>query len=128
MDQISNMIVMIKNANGRSHETITVPYSKMKHAIAACLLKEGYISSFAKKAKKNHPVLEVGLAYDGETPKVSDVKRISKPSRRKYLGVKDIRPVRNGHGIMVLSTPKGILTGKDARKELVGGEVLFTLW
>lgn len=128
MDQIGNMINMIKNANSRSHESITVPYSKIKHAIAACLLKEGYISSFAKKTKKNHPVLEVGLAYNAEAPKVNQVKRISKPSRRSYIGSKDIRLVRNGQGIMVLSTPKGILSGKDARKEMVGGEVLFTLW
>lgn len=128
MDHIANMLNMIKNANGRSHESITVPYSKIKHAIATCLQKEGYVSSCSKKMRKNHPVLEIELAYVDGSPKVSGVKRVSKSSRRMYMGVKDIRPVRNGYGIVVLSTPKGVLSGKDARKEMVGGEVLFTLW
>ena len=128
MDKIANMLIMIKNGNRASHENITVPYSKLKHAIAACLHKEGYIASFSKKTKKNHPVLEVELAYQDDAPKVTDVKRVSKPSRRMYVAAKDIRLVKNGHGIMVLSTPKGILSGRDARKEMVGGEVLFTLW
>ena len=128
MDKIANMLIMIKNANGREHESITVPYSKLKHAIASCLLKEGYISSFSKKTKRNHPVLEVGLAYANGAPRVTDVVRVSKPSRRMYMGVKEIKLVKNGHGIVVLSTPKGILSGKDARKEMVGGEILFKLW
>lgn len=119
---------MIKNANGRAHESITVPYSKLKHAIATCLQKEGYVASCSKKTKKNHPVLEIELAYNEGQPKVVGVQRISKPSRRMYLGAKDIKPIRNGYGILVLSTPKGVLAGKDARKEMVGGEVLFTLW
>ena len=129
MDQLANMMNMVKNASLSGHETISVPYSKIKFAVADCLTKEGYLKSIAKKTKKGFPVLEITLAYteDG-SPKVDTVNRVSKSSCRVYKGVKDIKKTRNGHGLMVLSTPKGILTDKQARKEMVGGEVLFTLW
>ncbi len=119
---------MIKNANRAEHESVVVPYSKIKHAIADCLVREGYLASATKKVKKTFPVLELGLIYVEGAPKVSGVDRISKSSCRIYSGVKEIRPVRHGHGIMVLTTPKGILTDKQARKEMVGGEVLFKMW
>ncbi len=128
MDQIANMMNMIKNASRAEHEFISVPYSKIKHAIADCLLKEGYISSINKKMKKGFPTLELGLVYVDGAPKVNGVERISKSSCRVYKGVKDIRGVRNGYGIMVLTTPKGILTDKQARREMVGGEALFKIW
>lgn len=128
MDQIANMINMIKNANRVEHEFVTVPYSKIKMAVADCLVAEGYLSSATKKTKKGFPILELGLVYVNGEPKVTGVDRVSKSSRRVYQGVKDIRSVRNGHGIMVLTTPKGILTDKQARKEMVGGEVLFKMW
>jgi len=128
MDQIANMVNMIKNANRAEHETITVPYSKIKHSIADCLVREGYLTSAEKKTKKSMPILELGLAYKDGMPKVTGVERVSKSSRRVYKGVKEIKPTRNGFGLMVLTTPKGILTDKQARKEMVGGEVLFKLW
>jgi small subunit ribosomal protein S8 len=128
MDQIANMINMIKNGNRAEHESITVPYSKIKHAVADCLVKEGYLSSVSKKTKKGFPTLELGLAYVDGAPKVTGVERVSKSSRRIYKGVKEIKPTRNGFGLMVLTTPKGILTDKEARKAMVGGEVLFKLW
>ncbi len=129
MDPIADMLIMIKNAGNAHRESVVVSYSKMKHAIADCLLKEGYISSVSKKTKKGFPALELGIAYtDAKNPKVTDLKRISKPSRRMYMGVKDIKPVKNGYGMTVFSTPKGILTNKEARKEMVGGEVLFSIW
>ncbi len=128
MDQIANMVNMIKNGNSASHEFITVPYSKIKESIAECLKKEGYLSSVAKKIKKGFPILELGLVYKDGMPKVTGVERVSKSSRRVYTSVKEIKPTRNGYGLMVLTTPKGILTDKQARKEMVGGEVLFKLW
>ena len=128
MDQIANMINMIKNANRAEHEVVVVSYSKIKQAIADCLHKEGYIGSVNKKTAKGFPVLELGLIYvDGE-PKVKGVERVSKSSCRIYKGVKDIRSFRNGYGSAILTTPKGILTDKQARKEMVGGEVLFKIW
>ncbi len=112
MDQIANMINMIKNAGRVEHESVTVPYSNIKFAIAECLAREGFIKSVAKKTKKGFPTLELTLAS----------------SRRIYKGVKEIRPTKSTRSIVVLTTPKGILTDKEAKREMVGGEVLFTLW
>ncbi len=128
MDSISNMIIMMKNASLADKETVQVPYSKMKQAILECLKKEGYIEEFSKKTKKGEPILEVKLIYIDEKPKISEMERVSKQSRRVYFGIKDIFPVRNGYGLLVLSTPKGILSGKEAKKEMVGGEALFKVW
>jgi small subunit ribosomal protein S8 len=129
MDKIANMIITIKNASMVSKETVVVPFSNIKYAIAQCLKEQGFIVNVSKKTEKNNvPVLEIQLAYTPEGPKIHDVKRMSKQSRRMYSGAKELRPVKNGHGITVLSTPKGILSDKQARKEMVGGEVLFTMW
>ena len=128
MDSISNMIISIKNAGRVGKSSVSIPYSKLKNAIALCLMKEGYVSSVLKKTKDGSPVIEIGLIYTENKPKIQEVDRMSKQSRRVYLGMKDIHSVRNGSGLLVLSTPKGILSGKEARKEQVGGEALFKLW
>ena len=128
MDSISNMIIIMKNGSLAGLESVTFPYSKMKSAIGECLKKEGYVSEVVKKVKKGIPVLEVKLVYADKKPKITEVERISKQSRRVYYGMKDIHSVRNGSGLLVLSTPKGILSGKAARKEQVGGEALFRVW
>jgi len=128
MDSISNMLIVMKNGNLAGKESVSLPYSKMKHAIAECLKKEGYVNNISKKVKKNQPVLEVELVYTEKKPKIAEVERISKQSRRVYFGMKDIHRVRNGAGLLVLSTPKGILSGKEARREQVGGEALFRIW
>lgn len=119
---------MIKNANRVGHESVVVPHSKMKLSIADCLVKEGFLKYATKRTKKGFPVIELGLAYVNDEPRVIGVERVSKSSCRVYKGVKDIKPTRNGHGLMVFSTPKGILTDKEARKEMVGGEALFKIW
>jgi small subunit ribosomal protein S8 len=128
MDSISNMLIIMKNGSLAGKGSVFIPYSKMKNAIAECLKKEGYVSNIAKKVKEDQPVLEVGLIYVNERPKITEVERLSKQSRRVYFGMKDIHRVRNGSGLLVLSTPKGILSGKEARKEQVGGEALFRMW
>lgn len=128
MDQIANMMNMVKNSGRVEHESVVVPFSKIKHSIAECLVKEGYLNSVSKKMKKGFPVLELGIAYVDGTPKVNGVERVSKSSRRVYKGVKEIKPVRNGSSLTILSTPKGILTDRQAKKEMVGGEVLFKIW
>jgi small subunit ribosomal protein S8 len=129
MDQIANMINMVKNAGRAEHEFVVVPHSKIKFAIAECLVKEGYLKAVTKKTKKGFPIMELTLAYteDG-TPKITGAERVSKSSCRVYKGVKEIKPTRSGFGLTVLSTPKGILTDRQARKEMVGGEVLFKLY
>ncbi|MCE9549022.1 30S ribosomal protein S8 [Candidatus Nomurabacteria bacterium] len=128
MDSISNMIIIMKNGSLAGKTTVTLGHSKLKDAILQCLKKEGYVKEVSKKVKAGHPVLEVELVYNGKKPKITEVERVSKQSRRVYFGLKDIHSVRNGSGLLVLSTPKGILSGKDARREQVGGEALFKVW
>ena len=119
----------MKNGAMISKKSVTVPFSAVKMAIAKCLKEHGFIENFSKKTEKNNiPVIEIELSYPSGISKISDVKRISKPSRRVYLGVKDIHVVKNGRGITVFSTPKGILSNKQAYKEQVGGEALFMIW
>jgi small subunit ribosomal protein S8 len=128
MDSISNMIIIMKNGSLAGKESVLIPYSKMKNAIGECLKKAGYVSEVSKKVRKGQPMLEVGLIYTDKKPRITEVERISKQSRRVYFQMKDIHSVRSGTGLLVLSTPKGILSGKEARKEQVGGEALFRMW
>lgn len=106
-------------------ESVSLPYSQMKLSIAEILAREGYLAGVEKKKEHN---FTVSLVYKNGRPAISGVKRISKPSRRFYLGVHDIKPVKRGHGLLVLSTPAGVLTGKEARTKRVGGEALFEIW
>lgn len=128
MDPVSNMLNGIKNANRALRDSVIVPQSKLSLAIAEKLSKEGYVGAITKKSRQGRPVLEIMLISNDRMPKINDVVRVSKSSRRMYAGVQDIKSVKNGHGMLVLSTPKGLLTDKEARKEHVGGEVLFSIW
>ncbi len=128
MDQIANMLITLKHGGIAGKATVTVPYSGYKASIAKVLLDKGYIKSFEKKSREKGDLLELGIQYVQNNPRISGVKRISKSSRRVYLPVKKIRDVKFGFGTVILSTPKGILTGQDAQKEQVGGEVLFEIW
>ena len=128
-DPIASMLQSIKNGSKVSNQTAVFPFSKLKLSILEVLKEEGLVAGVEKKTKKGHPIIEIALAYDASgLPRVKDVTRMSTPSRRVYLGAKEIFPVKNGKGMIVLSTPKGIMTGTKARKEMVGGEVLFKLW
>ncbi len=128
MDPIANMLVMIKNASRAGNETVVFPYSKIKFEIANTLVRAGFIKNVTKKSRKGGEMIEVELLYKDGTPRIDDVTRVSKVSRRTYIGVADLKPVKNGRGIMVLSTPKGIFTDKEAKKEHVGGEVILSIW
>ena len=129
MDSISNMIIKIKNASLRGLATVSFPLSKMTLSIAKLLETEGYLKDVTVKGKKVQKTIEASLVYDEKkVPKVTDVKRVSKLSKRMYAGVADIKPVRSGYGILVLTTPKGVMTDKQAKTAKVGGEVLFKIW
>jgi small subunit ribosomal protein S8 len=130
MDTISNMIITIKNGAAVKKAVVTIPYSKFKVAIAKSLLDAGYISGYEKKdRKKGGSLLDITLAYkDSGKSAVTDVERLSKLSRRLYVGVKEIPTVRQGYGHVFISTPKGVLTGSKAKEEMVGGELLFKIW
>ena len=124
------MLIMIKNAGAAGHESVLIPHSNLKEAIAGCLAKAGYIESVSKKTLAGEKaVLDVKLISGGKNgPRISQVVRVSKPSKRVYIKAKDIKPVRQGFGALVLSTPKGIMLADEARRELVGGEALFRIW
>ena len=128
-DTVGDFIVRIKNAGFVKKASVSVPYSALKHAIAEKLKDAGFVKSIEKKGKKVRKTLDIVLKYNEEgLPVVNGVKRISKPGRRLYRSVREIMPVRYGHGALILSTPKGILTDSEARKEKVGGEALFEIW
>lgn len=127
-DKISDVLIRIKNAGRVGKKSIVVPHSKMVLSIAEALLKSGFVSSVTKKGKKIKKTIEIELVYEKGKPKVTYTQRLSKLSQRVYFGYRDIKPVRNGYGLLVLSTPKGIMSGSEARKENVGGEVLFKIW
>jgi small subunit ribosomal protein S8 len=127
-DPISDMIIRVKNANNAGKAAALIPYSKLKMEIMAVLEREGFVKAITKKGKKVRKFIEVELLYNGKTPRIRDISRISKPSRRIYLKIKDIKPIKHGYGRLLLSTPKGILTGQEAKKAKVGGEALFAIW
>lgn len=125
-DPISDFIIRLKNAGRVQKESLLLPYSKLKEAIAVVLVAEGYLKSASKK--KTAPTLEVVLNYhDGES-KIKEVERISKTSRRVYKGFDEIHPNKGGFGKSIFSTPKGILTDRQAIAQKVGGELLFKIW
>ena len=129
-DPIADMLTRIRNANTAKHDTVDVPSSKMKLAIADILVKEGYIASYEivdDGAFKNiHMTLKYGA--DKNEKIITGIKRISKPGLRAYVGKDDIPKVLGGLGIAILSTNQGIITDKEARKLQVGGEVLAFVW
>lgn len=127
-DPIADMIIRIKNASDAGKESVVFPHSKLKLAIADVLMKDGFVKSFAKKGKKVAKWIEVVLIYEDGEPKIRGVARVSKSSKRVYQKAKDIRSVKNGTGVLVLSTPKGIMTDKQAKEAGVGGEALFKIW
>jgi small subunit ribosomal protein S8 len=128
-DTIGDFIVRLKNAGAIRAASVSVPYSSFKYAIAEKLKDAGYLGGVEKKGKKVHKMLDVVLKYNEDgNPVIQGVKRVSKPGRRMYKSAHEIISVRYGHGALVLSTPKGIKTDKEARKENIGGEALFEIW
>ena len=133
MYPIGDMLIRIQNAQAVGKEHVSVPFSKMKLSIAQILRENKFVSEIERKKKKarksEHEYLSIALKYDEDkNPAVSGFKLISKPSRHMYIGVKDIKLIHSGHGIAVISTSKGIMSSKEARKQNLGGEILFEVW
>jgi small subunit ribosomal protein S8 len=129
MDPIADMIIRIKNAALAQRDVVSMPQSALKLAIAEKLKSRGFIADVTVRGKKAVKTLELTLARtQGGASRVTDVKRVSRPGRRVYAGADHINSVQGGMGAVVLSTPKGVLFGDEARKERVGGEVLFEIW
>ena len=128
MDSIANFIIQLKNAGNAGLPSVIVPHSKVVAAIATALEKYGYVKSVSVKGKGTIKSLEVEVAYAADKPRITNVSRVSKLSRRVYGKAKDIRRVRSGFGLTMLSTPKGILSDMEAKKQRLGGEILFKIW
>ena len=128
-DVIADMLTRIRNANDAKHATVDIPASNMKKAIAEILVNEGYVSAFETIEDGKQGIIRVTLKYTGKKQKVlRGIRRVSKPGLRIYAGCEEMPRVMNGLGIAIVSTPKGIMTDKKARKENVGGEVLAFVW
>lgn len=132
MDPISDMLTRISNAQAVRHESVLVPFSKVKFRIAQLLKEAGYVGDVERKKRKAKKAevewLDLKLRYEGERGAISGIKLVSRPSRHMYVKAREIRPVRSGYGLAVVSTPKGIMSGSAARKENVGGEIMFEIW
>lgn len=128
-DPISDMLTRIKNALAVGHSEVTLPTSKIKKSLAEVLLANGYLDNVEVVEAKPANQLKLTLKYtDDRQPVISEIKRVSKPSCRVYVGSKDIPQILNGFGLSVLSTSAGILTGSEARSKHLGGELLCELW
>ena len=128
-DPIGDMLTRIRNAQMRGKSTVRTPASKMRVRVLDVLASEGYIRGYeSATGDKGHPELEISLKYYEGTPVIHEMKRVSKPGRRVYMGVKDIPQVRQGLGVSIVSTPKGVMSDAVARSNNVGGEVLCTVF
>ena len=128
-DSIADMLTRIRNANSAKHDSVDVPASNIKKSIAQILLDEGYIKGFQVIEDGKQGVLDIQLKYGpNKSQVITGLRRVSKPGLRIYTNVEDMPKVMKGLGIAILSTPKGVMTDKDARKANVGGEVLAFVW
>ena len=123
-DPIGDMIARIKNAQVRNHKKIQLPSSKFKVKIAEVLKSEGYIIDYKVSQESNKPYLEISLKYHSGNPVISSIQRVSKPGRRIFSRAESLPKINNGLGIAIISTPKGVMTDIDARKQKVGGEII----
>nr|WP_316623678.1 30S ribosomal protein S8 [uncultured Ruminococcus sp.] len=128
-DTIADLLTRIRNANSAKHDTVQIPASNMKKAICQILMDEGYIKNFSVEEDGKQGVITVTLKYlEGKTPVIQGLRRVSKPGLRIYSNVEDMPKVMKGLGIAIISTSKGVMTDREARKQNVGGEVLAFIW
>ena len=123
-DPIGDMIARIKNAQSRNHKKVQLPSSKFKIKIAEVLKSEGYIIDYKVSQETNKPYLEISLKYNSGNPVISSIQRVSKPGRRVFSRAESLPKINNGLGIAIISTPKGVMTDIDARKQKIGGEII----
>jgi len=130
-DPIADMLIRLQNAVLREQRCVNVPVSRIKRQIADILTREGYLDKVeldTEDGKSVQPMLSLTLKYVGKRPTLNGVKRISKPGQRVYVGYKDVQKVKNGLGISIISTSRGLMTGAEARKAKAGGELLCYIW
>ena len=128
VDPISDMLTRIRNAQAVSHKTVVIPFSKLKHNLAKILEKQGLVEKVSFQGRKVKKVIEIKLKYKDEKPVISNLKRISKQGKRMYIKKDQLRPIRQGYGLSIISTPKGLMTNEQAKKKGFGGEVLCEIY
>ncbi len=127
-DPITDMLNQIKNAQAVAKTEVAVPLSKIKNEIAMILAKEGFVGEVKKTTKGQGKIIKITLKYENEVPAIAGFKRVSKPGQRIYEGFADLRKVRGGYGLSIISTSKGLMTNKEARFKKLGGEVICQVW
>ncbi len=126
-DPVADMLTRLRNASRARKAEMLVPYSRLKADLAAILKKEGYITDFEVKTE-GRPQIRIVNKFADKTPAITGLKRVSRPGLRRYVGATEIPRVLGGMGISILSTPRGVLTGREARRQNVGGELLAFVW
>ncbi len=127
-DPIADMIIRITNAQATHKESVAIPSSKMKASVAKVLKEAGYIGDMTQTPAKNGQILELKLKYDGKQPAITQFKRVSRPGLRRYVGGTAIPRPYSGHGLVILSTTQGVMSGIQAQKKGLGGEIIATVW
>ncbi len=127
-DPVADMLNTIKNAQAVNHPTVEVVFSNLKYEIAKLLERQGFISGIEKKGRKNRKTMEITLKYEDKIPAISGLKKVSKPGQRIYVNSTRIKRVKDGHGMAIISTSKGLMTDREARKQKRGGEILCEIW
>ncbi len=127
-DTIADMLTQIRNAQAVDKETVSIPFSNLKYEIAEILEKGGFVEKVKKRGRKERKKIEITLKYENEIPAISNLKVVSRPGQRIYKGYKEIGRVKGGYGIVIISTSKGLMTDKEARKQKIGGEVICEIW
>lgn len=128
MDPIADMLTQIRNAQAVKNPQVSLFFSDIKYEIARILEENGFVEKIEKKGRKSKKFIDLILKYNDKKPAISGLKRISKPGQRIYAPFSSLRAVKGGFGIAIISTPKGIMTNKEARSQKVGGEVLCEVW
>jgi small subunit ribosomal protein S8 len=123
-----DLLIKIKNAQMGKKESLKSPYSKKDEDVLVILKRNGYIEDFDKKGRGPKKTFEIKLKYEEGNGAINGIKFVSKPSRRIYAGYKDIRPVKRGYGLSVVSTPNGLMSANEAKKNKVGGQLFFEIW
>lgn len=127
-DPVADMLTRIKTAQAVKKETVVIPYSKLKMEIAKILLRLSYIKDVQRRGRKTSKIIEINLMYQDGVSKINDLKQVSKSSRRVYKSAKDLKAVRGGYGLAIVSTTRGLLSDKEARDKNIGGEVICEIW
>lgn len=127
-DTIADMLTQIRNAQAVDKETVSIPFSNLKYEIAEILEKGGFVEKVKKRGRKERKKIEITLKYENEIPAISSLKVVSRPGQRIYKRYKEIGRVKRGYGIVIISTSKGLMTDREARKQKIGGEVICEIW